>query len=109
MGVFRRRPAGREPDAELSLLTVAEADHLRRLVGEAFAEHGFEVTMHPDHARGPLVHFAATGYADGAGGVSPHVYWWNGTAYVRVTEYHDSGQVELVVGDELGAALDAVC
>lgn len=39
------------PDPALTMLTQADADTLRRLVSEAFAARGLEVSMAPDHAR----------------------------------------------------------
>lgn len=53
MGVLRRRPGGDDSrqDDHLPFLTVAQAHHVRRLVREAFAQHGREVAVHADHVR----------------------------------------------------------
>lgn len=58
MGLFRKRSKstdGRDAapvaagDPALPFLTGADADHVRALVREVFAEAGIEVTVHPDH------------------------------------------------------------
>ncbi|HEU0132438.1 MAG TPA: hypothetical protein VFQ85_15750 [Mycobacteriales bacterium] len=55
MALFRRgRGAApdEERDAELTMLSAGDADALRALVREAFAELGDEVTVHADHVAG---------------------------------------------------------
>ncbi|WP_380163979.1 hypothetical protein [Jannaschia sp. R86511] len=51
MGLFSRKPKETaRPDGALTFLTEAEAQQLRGLMREAFAERGLEVVVHPDHA-----------------------------------------------------------
>lgn len=50
MGLFSRRPKDTSPpDEALTFFTATEALEFRGLVREAFAEHGLEVQVHPDH------------------------------------------------------------
>jgi hypothetical protein len=53
--LFGRGPTPREgdelPDPTFGFLTVGEAARLRALTRAAFARHGLEVDMHPDHLR----------------------------------------------------------
>lgn len=48
MPLFRRKRQS-VPDSELPFLGEEDAQQLRALVREAFAEHGLEVTVHPDY------------------------------------------------------------
>ncbi len=55
MRLFGRSPAPRDgddlPDPTFGFLTVGEAARLRALTREAFARHGLEVDIQPDHLR----------------------------------------------------------
>ena len=53
MALFKKRDKdyGREPDPELTFLTVDDGQRIRSLVREAFAAQGLEVTVYADHVR----------------------------------------------------------
>lgn len=53
-----------------------------------------------------LVRFAVTGHADGAGPVSPHVYWVRHGRWEQLTRIEEDGSVSVQVSAELQAALE---
>ncbi|MCQ1955735.1 hypothetical protein NNX39_04345 [Arthrobacter sp. zg-Y826] len=55
-----------------------------------------------------MAYFAAAGYSDAPGPVSPHVYWWNGTGYEQLTEVSDDGTVKIRVGPGFQTVLESV-
>lgn len=50
--------------------------------------------------------FAAAGFSDSPGPLSPHVYWWNGHGYQQLTRYDDDGNATIVVDAEFQAVLE---
>jgi hypothetical protein len=66
----------------------------------------FRVIDGPDAARGlqNLFGFALAGYDDGAGPLSPHVFWVKDGHWEQVTS-HDEDGPQIVVGDHLAEAL----
>ncbi|VXB47579.1 conserved hypothetical protein [Arthrobacter sp. 8AJ] len=52
-----------------------------------------------------MARFTAMGYADAAGSVSPHVYWWNGTGYEQLTQVQDDGTLTIHVSPGFQAVL----
>ena len=54
-----------------------------------------------------MVRFTAMGYSDAPGPVSPHVYWWNGTAYEQLTQLsEEGGSPSIHVSPEFHAVLE---
>ena len=52
--------------------------------------------------------FAALGFADSPGPLSPHVYWWSGTGYQQLTFDDEDGARAIRVEAEFQAVLEAV-
>jgi hypothetical protein len=50
--------------------------------------------------------FAAAGFGDSPGPLSPHVYWWDGAAYQQLTQYDDEGNASIVVDATFQAVLE---
>lgn len=55
-----------------------------------------------------MARFTMLGYADAAGSVSPHVYWWNGTGYEQLTYVRDDGTLTVHVSPGFQAVLSSV-
>lgn len=55
-----------------------------------------------------MARFAAMGYADAPGPVSPHVFWWNGTSYEQLTHVRDGGELTIRVSPAFQTVLDSV-
>lgn len=55
-----------------------------------------------------MARFAAAGYTNSPGPLSPHVYWWNGTGYEQLTEVSDDGGLTVRVGPDFQAVLESV-
>jgi hypothetical protein len=55
-----------------------------------------------------LARFTALGYADAAGSVSPHVFWWNGTSYEQLTHVREDGGLGVLVSPAFQAVLESV-
>lgn len=53
-----------------------------------------------------MAEFAAAGYGDSPGPLSPHVYWWDGSSYRQLTRYDDGGEAVLVADPAFQAVLD---
>lgn len=53
-----------------------------------------------------MARFAALGAGDGAGVISPHVYWWSGDDYRQLTRHDDDGTVSVHVDPDLGEVLE---
>lgn len=95
-------------------------DVLGRTVGAAEPPHGVlvcapnqhELAFHPviDKSVVPslqqLSQFALQGFTEGAGPVSPFVYWWQRGRLSQVTRYDDDGQLFIDVDDAFGRVLD---
>jgi hypothetical protein len=60
------------------------------------------------HAVQAMARFTALGYADAPGPVSPHVYWWNGSAYEQLTRLDESGALTIEVSPAFQAVLQSV-
>lgn len=52
-----------------------------------------------------MARFTVMGYADAAGSLSPHVYWWNGSEYEQLTHV-DDGDVVIQPTDRFLAMLE---
>jgi len=91
-----RRFVGVDP-GELGALV---AMPFRHQVAFRLLEPGIETVLSLHHLFG----FAQRGYAEGAGPVSPHVFWVRGGQWQQVTRV-DGDQAAVVVDDELGEAL----
>ncbi|ALX05948.1 hypothetical protein [Aeromicrobium erythreum] len=52
-----------------------------------------------------MARFTALGYSDGVGQVSPHLYWWNGSAYVQLTRFDDEGTMSIHVDSDFADVL----
>ncbi|NYI47490.1 hypothetical protein BJ993_004570 [Nocardioides aromaticivorans] len=50
--------------------------------------------------------FASAGFSDSPGPLSPHVYWWDGTAYQQLTRIDDDGALAIVVEADFQAVLE---
>ena len=55
-----------------------------------------------------MARFTALGYADAAGSVSPHVFWWNGTSYEQLTHFREDGSLSVHVSPAFQAVLESV-
>lgn len=42
-----------------------------------------------------MAQFTALGHSDAPGPVSPHLYWWNGSAYEQLTQFDDGGRLAI--------------
>jgi hypothetical protein len=90
--------------------------------GDAATEHGVLVAVPHRHQLvwrpldGPgavatlnaMVRFAVLGNADGAGPVSPHVFWVRDGRWEQLTRIDDDGSVGIEVSAELQAALESL-
>jgi len=97
-------------------------DVLRQTVGDDDAPYGVLVCMpfrHQlafhvvrDRAVLPAVQsmttFAPSGYGDGAGPVSPFVYWWRDGEFRQLSHVDDGGGLRVEADEEFGAVLNAV-
>lgn len=94
-----------------------------QLTGEAVSEYGWLMSVPNRHqlvwhliqnsdvvtALNGMVHFTVLGYSDSPGSVSPHVYWWNGSAYEQLTQIdEDDGAVSIHAGPAFTDVLNAV-
>ena len=55
-----------------------------------------------------MVNFALTGYKEGAGPVTPHVFWWRSGTFEQLTR-SENGRLSIYVDAELQTVLDDVC
>lgn len=55
-----------------------------------------------------MARFTALGYADAAGSVSPHVFWWNGTSYEQLTHLREDGGLAVHVSPAFQSVLESV-
>jgi hypothetical protein len=53
-----------------------------------------------------MARFAALGFGDAPGPLSPHVYWWDGTGYEQLSRIDDDGALAIVVGPAFQAVLE---
>lgn len=95
-------------------------DLLRRTVGEHDFADGVlvavpfrhQLAFHPIQDSGvvgalqTLAGFAATGYTDGVGALSPFVYWWRRGRLTQLSFLTDDHRIEIHVGDEFGDLLN---
>jgi len=55
-----------------------------------------------------MARFTALGFADAAGPVSPHVFWWNGTGYEQLTYFREDGGLAVHISPAFQAVLESV-
>ncbi len=55
---------------------------------------------------GAMVALASGQYAENPGSISPHLFWWDGTAYQQLTQPGEDGEVAIVVSPEFQAVLE---
>lgn len=103
-------------------LAVLLPELAQRLVGEAPGPYGWLLSVPNRHqlawhsvrdagvldAVGAMATFAALGHGDGAGPVSPHVYWSDGTGYHQLTRHEGGGQVSIVVPPAFQEVLETI-
>ena len=53
-----------------------------------------------------MARFAALGFADAPGPLSPHVYWWDGAAYQQLSRLDDEGALAIVVSPQFQRVLE---
>ncbi|MFE3739498.1 hypothetical protein ACFXP3_07740 [Streptomyces sp. NPDC059096] len=64
-----------------------------------------DLTMIP--SLNALASFAASGYEDTPGAISPYVYWWRGGTLTQLSEADDDGEgLRIVVGDDFQELLE---
>lgn len=54
-----------------------------------------------------MAHFARLGHDESATGISPHVYWWDGSGYQLLTAY-DDGELQMLAGPRFRAMIDGL-
>ncbi|MGW0464650.1 hypothetical protein ACWDX6_05135 [Streptomyces sp. NPDC003027] len=94
---------------------------VQRVTGRPLTEHGALVAMpfrhqlafHPIRdttivaALGAMASFAASGYEDTPGAISPYVFWWRGGTLTQLSERDgDGGDLRIVVGDDFQELLE---
>ncbi|MFF0434489.1 hypothetical protein ACFYU9_19930 [Streptomyces sp. NPDC004327] len=94
---------------------------VRRVTGRPLTDDGALVAMpfrhqlafHPIRdttivpALGAMASFAASGYEDTPGAISPYVFWWRGGTLTQLSEHgEEDGQLRIVVGDEFQELLE---
>ncbi|MEU8525890.1 hypothetical protein AB0C77_09900 [Streptomyces sp. NPDC048629] len=94
---------------------------VRRVTGEPLGEHGALVAMpfrhqlafHPIRdtgiipALGAMASFAAAGYADTPGAISPYVFWWRDGTLTQLSDYDEDGDgLRIVVGGDFEDLLE---
>jgi hypothetical protein len=109
-------------DSMFTASTVLAMPELLARVGVLDAPHGvlvampyrFQVALHVirDAAVIPslnaLVGFAAIGFNEGVGPLTPNVFWWHQGSFERLTRHTTDGQVSVEVSLEFQAVLEAV-
>lgn len=60
------------------------------------------------HSLNAMVGFAINGFSDGAGPLSPHLFWWHDGVFDQLTRADDAGQVSVQVSQEFQAALETL-
>lgn len=55
-----------------------------------------------------MARFAAMGYSDAPGPLSPHVFWWNGASYEQLTDVSDDGGLMVRVSPAFQTVLDSI-
>lgn len=99
---------------------LAMRDLLMRVYGErdhpdgvlVAVAHRHQVALHP--LAGPevvdvinaMAAFAKAGFDEGAGGVSPSLYWWHDGALTRVSQVTEDGSLAIVVEPDLADVLN---
>jgi len=93
-----------------------------QLTGEAVSEFGWlmsipnrqQVVWHMIrdstvvNAVNGMAHFTMLGYSDAPGPVSPHVYWWNGSAYEQLTQIDENGAISVHAGPAFSGVLNTL-
>ncbi|MFF8277238.1 hypothetical protein ACF05T_14185 [Streptomyces lateritius] len=94
---------------------------VRRVTGRPLGEHGalvalpfrHQLAFHPIRdttivpALGAMASFAASGYEDTPGAISPYVFWWrDGTLTQLSRRDEDGGDLRIVVGDDFQELLE---
>ncbi|PFG38272.1 hypothetical protein ATJ97_0745 [Georgenia soli] len=101
---------------------LAMRDLLMRVYGEREYPNGVLVTVAHRHQIGlhpldgpealPVINalagFAKNGFDDAPGGISPHLYWWHGGAFERISRVSDDGAIGIEVRPGLAEALERV-
>lgn len=97
-------------------------DVLRRTIGDADAPHGVLVCVPNRHQLAfhvirdasvvpslqMMARFAAMGFSDGVGAISPYVFWRRAGELTQLSFGDDDGRLQIRVGPEFGAVLEAV-
>ncbi len=93
----------------------------RRVTGLPLGEHGalvalpfrHQLAFHPIRdttiipALGAMASFAATGYEDTPGAISPYVFWWRDGTLTQLSEHDEErGDLRIVVGDDFQELLE---
>lgn len=94
---------------------------VRRVTGRPLGEDGalvalpfrHQLAFHPIRdtsivpALGAMASFAASGYEDTPGAISPYVFWWRAGTLTQLSEYaEEDGQLRIVVGDDFQDLLE---
>lgn len=94
---------------------------VRQVTGEELTADGALVAMpfrhqlafHAIHDTGMLpalnamVAFAATGYEDTPGAISPYVYWWHGGTLTQLSDRDEEGEgLQIMIGEEFQELLE---
>lgn len=110
-------------DSMFTATTVLVMPELLTRIGAGAAPHGVLVCMPFRHqvalhvirdasvvpSLNAMVGFARTGFDEGVGPLTPHVFWWHQGSCEQLTRVGDEGEVIVQVGQELQAVLEAVC
>jgi hypothetical protein len=92
------------------------------LTGEQPTEHGWLMSIPNRHqvtwhfvkdasvvqVINSMCHFTHLGYGDAPGPVSPHLYWWNGTEYERLTHIAEDGTFSVRPSPRFQAVLETL-
>ena len=109
-------------DSMFTASTVLVMPELLARIGVGSSEHGVLVCMPFRHQVGvheirdasvvpsldAMVRFARSGYEEGAGPVTPHIFWWRAGSFEQLT-HSQNGGIAVHVGPDLHAVLEQVC
>ena len=101
---------------------VLEMAALKQRLGIEDAPHGiliavpyrFQVALHVIRdatvvpSLNAMVGFAINGFVEGAGPLSPHVFWWHGGSFDQLTRTDDDGRLSVAVSTEFQDVLESV-
>ncbi|MFE5628681.1 hypothetical protein ACFQ69_33480 [Streptomyces sp. NPDC056470] len=94
---------------------------VRRVTGRPLGEHGalvalpfrHQLAFHPIRdttivpALGAMASFAASGYEDTPGAISPYVFWWRGGRLTQLSDHdEEGGELRIVVGEDFHELLE---